>query len=53
MVPGSAQGTFFAVGANNEPIYDHGVQQSQEQAVWYQQSEHIDLKDFIFNNNKA
>ena len=50
---GPGQGAFFALGANNEPIYDHGVQQSSEQAVWFQKSEHIDLKDYIFNNNKA
>lgn len=50
---GPGQGTFFALGANNEPIYDHGVQQSSEQAVWFQKSEHIDLKDYIFNNSKA
>lgn len=49
----SNQGAFFALGANNEPIYDHGVQQSTEQAVWFQQSEHIDLKDYIFNNSKS
>ena len=49
----SQQMNQFALGANNEPIYDHGFQSTSEQALWFQHSEHIDLKDFIFNNGKA
>ena len=49
----AGQGNFIALGVNNEPIYDHGLQQNTEQAVWFQKSEQIDLKDYIFNNCKA
>ena len=34
-VGASGQGNFVALGVNNEPIYDHGLQQNSEQAVWF------------------